>query len=156
MKSLCDYIVESSSNAVIKKVEKEIKSCGCKDDIFIKFALGIIDRDKYFKNGKIDVVTVEVTKDKFESDDNSGETYGMDRFDEAINPDNAQTAGIVMYGKNAKHHLIIINTRAKEIRFDEMKPGVNLTQDIYDVKTLFSLLKENNIINENETFTVVM
>lgn len=156
MKSLCDYIVESSSNTTVKKVEKEIKSCGCKDNIFIGFALGIIDRDKYFKNGKIDVVTVEITKDGFKSDDDSGKTYRMDRFNEAINPDNAQTAGIVMYSKSAKHHLIIINTKAKEIRFDEMKQGVKLTENIFDTKTLFSLLKENNIINENEMFTVVM
>lgn len=155
MKSLCDYIVESSSDDTMKKVEKEIKSCGCSDNAFIGFALGVVAKDKALHR-KNDVITVYVAKDGFETADDSGETYRMDKFEEAIDPDNAQTAGIVMYSKSAKHHLIIINTRAKEIRFDEMKPGVKLNDSVYDTKTLFSLLKENNIINDGEKFTVVM
>lgn len=155
MKSLFDYIVESSSNAAMKKVEKEIKSCGCKDNSFIGFALGIVSKNKEL-NEKIDVITVHVTKDGFETSDDSGKTYRMDSFEEAIKEGNGQTAGIVMYSKTAKRHLIIINTKAKEIRFGEMKSAVKLDGDVYDAKTLFSVLKENNIVNDGEKFSVVI
>ena len=149
MKSLCDFIAESSSNdSTMKKTEKEIKSCGCKDSALMGFALGIAAKNKEL-NEKIDVITVYAAKDGFETD-------GMDRFEEAVNPGNQQTAGAVMYSKDAKHHLIVINTRAKEIRFDEMKRVVKLDRDVYDAKTLFSLLKENNIVNDGEKFSVVM
>ena len=149
MKSLCDFIAESSSNdSTMKKTEKEIKSCGCKDSALIGFALGIAAKNKEL-NEKIDVITVYAAKDGFETDE-------TDRFEEAVNPGNQQTAGAVMYSKDAKHHLIVINTRAKEIRFDEMKRVVKLDRDVYDAKTLFSLLKENNIVNDGEKFSVVM
>ena len=152
MKSLFDYITESSSNAVIKKVEREIKSCGCKDNSLIGFALGVVSKNKEL-NEKIDVIEVEITKDGFETRGGSDETA---RFEEAVKPGNGQSAGIVMYSKTAKHRLIIINTRAREIRFGEMKTSVKLNGDVYDVKTLFSALKENNIAAGGEKFSVVV
>lgn len=155
MKSLFDYIAESSSNAVIKKVEKEIKSCGCKDNSFVGFALGVVSKNKEL-NEKVDVIAVEITKYGFETAGGSDETRGMARFEEAVKPENEQTAGIVMYSKTAKCRLIIINTKAKEIRFDEMKTSVKLNEGVYDTKTLFSVLKENDIINDGEKFSVVV
>lgn len=155
MKSLFDYIAESSSNAVIKTVLKEIKSCGCKDNSFVGFALGVVSKNKEL-NEKVDVIAVEITKDGFETAGGSDETRGMARFEEAVKPENEQTAGIVMYSKTAKRRLIIINTKSKEIRFDEMKTSVKLNGGIYDTKTLFSVLKENDIINDGEKFSVVV
>lgn len=152
MKSLFEYITESSSSAVIKKVEGEIKSCGCKDNSLIGFAIGVVSKNKEL-NEKIDVIEVEITKDGFET---AGNADGAARFEEAVNPGNGQTAGIVMYSKTAKHRLIIINTKAKEIRFGEMKKSVKLNADVYDTKTLFSALKENNITADGEKFSVVV
>lgn len=155
MKSLFDYITESSSSAVIKKVEREIKSCGCKDNSLIGFAIGVVFKNKEL-NEKIDVIAVEITKDGFETAGGPDETGETARFEEAVKPGNGQTAGIVMYSKTAKHRLIIINTRAREIRFGEMKTSVKLNGDVYDTKTLFSALKENNITADGEKFSVVV
>lgn len=146
MKSLSQYILETNhwNNPKIKHelatIEGDIKSLGL-DETFTDIALSIIKKDRKFKDGRIDV---------FKIDDSNSKNI----LDEALDPDNAQTWGIVMYSKS---HLIIINTNTKEIRWDSDDNKLKLPDDVTDADSLIKLLLDNKVIKreETETFTVV-